>query len=42
MQTSSSNGVAMSELLQAVLDSEERSDLRSFLSELRQQEKTVI
>lgn len=32
----------MSELLQAVLDSEERSDLRSFISELRQQEKKYL
>ncbi|MBW4616270.1 MAG: sucrose synthase [Desmonostoc vinosum HA7617-LM4] len=32
----------MSELLQAVLDSEERSDLRSFISELRQQEKRYL
>lgn len=32
----------MSELLQAVLDSEERSDLRSFVSELRHQEKQYL
>lgn len=32
----------MSELLQAVLDSEERSDLRQFISELRHQEKSYL
>lgn len=32
----------MIELLQAVLDSEERSDLRSFVSELRHQEKRYL
>lgn len=32
----------MSELLQAVLDSEERSDLRSFVSELRHQDKQYL
>jgi sucrose synthase len=32
----------MSELLQAVLDSEEKSDLRSLISELRQQEKKYL
>ena len=32
----------MTELLQAVLDSEERSDLRSFVSELRHQEKRYL
>ncbi len=32
----------MSELLQAVLDSEERSDLRQFFSELRHQEKRYL
>ena len=35
-------GVAMSELIQTVLDSEEKSDLRSFLSELRHQEKRYL
>lgn len=32
----------MSELIQAVLDSEEKSDLRSFFSELRHQEKQYL
>ena len=32
----------MSELLQTVLESEERSDLRSFMSELRHQEKQYL
>jgi sucrose synthase len=32
----------MSELLQAVLDTEEKSDLRSLMSELRQQEKKYL
>jgi sucrose synthase len=32
----------MSELIQAVLDSEEKNDLRSFISELRQQEKNYL
>ena len=32
----------MTELLQAVLDSEERSDLRSFVSELRHQDKRYL
>lgn len=32
----------MSELIQAILDSEEKSDLRSFVSELRQQEKNYL
>lgn len=32
----------MSELIQAVIDSEEKSDLRSFISELRRQEKRYM
>ncbi|QOV22671.1 sucrose synthase [Anabaenopsis elenkinii] len=32
----------MSELIQAILDSEEKSDLRSFLSQLRQQEQKYL
>ena len=32
----------MSELIQAILDSEEKSDLRSFASELRQQEQKYL
>lgn len=35
-------GVTMSELIQAILDSEEKSDLRSFLSQLRQEEKNYL
>lgn len=31
----------MSELLQAILDSEEKNDLRSLISELRKQEKNI-
>jgi sucrose synthase len=35
-------GVAMSELIQAVLESEEKTDLRAFISELRHQEKRYL
>jgi len=35
-------GVTMSELIQAILDSEEKSDLRSFLSLIRHQEENYL
>lgn len=41
-QEKSTLGVIMSELIQAILDSEERSDLRSFISLLRQEENKYL